>query len=313
MVRWGSFPVRSLRLQRGLGAIAAGLVAVVAVGRAGGMWLGGFGVGVVGSMSARIGVGGEAAAVVDAEGLGRGREWMGRVAVAGVGLVVGRRVLGLRFGELRVAVAVAAGRRSRRMLRGRRAVETRCWGSSSGMCAMARIGMRAASSGVRIVGAGAASESGAGVVGLRAEAAVGNFVAAVPDFEVGRPVLGFESMVFRALAGRRPATFCSCQGKARDTALGLAEAVGTLRSHLAVEEAVRSCQIAVHFQSSSFPYRLEGSSAQQRRLGTCLRGWVRRSDWSGKCCLASPPACGRNSEQRLPAWSASREGCRACS
>lgn len=196
-----------------------------------------------GSKSARAGAAREAAAVA-------GREFLeaGRVLTAGRGVAVAeaavvRRVLGLRFVELMAAAAVVAvaARHSRTMSDRRGAA--RWLGSDPARHATARTAMMAENSTVRI---------GVG----EAPAEVRDIVVAVEADIAG---LGSGDKELQVLAGCT-ATFCSCQGTAPSTVLVHLVVGDSLGSHHGLAAVVaRSCRIAVCCQSSSFPFRLEGS------------------------------------------------------
>lgn len=177
------------------------------------------------------------------------------------GVAVASRVLGSMSGVLRAAaVAAVVGRRSRMML-GRRAGVRRWLGWSFGRCETARIETMAASSGAMTGDAEGASESRVAAAGYRAVVAAG-IAAAAGVLEVEN-IAGQESE-HRELPVRAGyiATSGSCPGMVQGKVLVRSVLVGIQGNRPETEVVVRSCQIVVHFQSSSFPCRPDGSSEQ---------------------------------------------------
>lgn len=204
-----------------------------------------------GSTSARFGVV-EVAAAVGGELPEEDKGLIVGMVVA-VGEVAVRRVLGWMSGALRAAaaVAVAVGRRSRRMPDRPEVGVMLLLGWSFAKYAMAR-------SDAMIGGAAEAFESRAGVAAPR--------VAVAAD----TAVVGVEGGIaeWESACRKRPVladcieTFCSYPGMAQDMVLVRDGLVGIQGSHLEIEEVVHSCQIGVHCQSSSFPCHPGDSSEQ---------------------------------------------------
>lgn len=225
---------------------------------------GGAGVGAVGSRTAMFGAAVGVAGAAAGRGTGRVSIVGGTEAVVAVAVEeVGCTSLDLMLGGSRVAAAVAAAARSsRRKPRGRKVAEMRSQGWNSEMCVMERTERTAGSSGGKTGVVGPAFEKGAVVVDFLGEVVVGTVAAAVAHVpEEGNRCS--EDRASREAAGCTPVTFCSYRGMAQDTGLARAVFVDTLQSHLVAGEVDRSCQIAEHYRSSSSPYLLEGSLAQQ--------------------------------------------------
>lgn len=125
---------------------------------------------------------------------------------------------------------------------------------------MARIETRAASNGAMTGDAEGGPESRVAAAGSHVVVAAGIVVAV--DLEV-EDTAGQESE-HRELPARAGyiATSGSCPGTVQGKVLVPGVLAGIQGNRPEIEEVVRSCQIVVHFQSSSFPYRLGGSLEQ---------------------------------------------------